>query len=178
MLCAASPVWEEAFPPPPPPPAQSPPVFEHHRQLYAAPPFWLDHGLPPFAPGAMPPVPGPVFSKAFNALLVLLVLGCIFLGLNLRDAINKMQESDIGLDNEILTKDAGNAKWLASIQKSQGRRAGHHNSAPAACGGQPKAKGSKKARAPVDSDEEAAEMETFVKPKPSKKKGKEKKGGR
>ena len=30
------------------------------------------HNLPPWAPGMAPPVPGPVFSQAFNALLVLL----------------------------------------------------------------------------------------------------------
>lgn len=59
------------------------------------------HNLPPWAPGAAPPVPGPVFSKAFNALLVLLVVGCIFLGLNLRDALQKMRASDIGTDNEV-----------------------------------------------------------------------------
>lgn len=119
----------------------------------------------------MPPVPGPVFSKAFNALLVLLVIGCVFLGLNLRDAVSKLYASDLGQDNEILTKDPGNAQWLASIQKTKGMRSGHHSaSGPAACGVKPKAKG-KKSRAPVDDDEEAAEMETFVKPK-SKKKGK------
>ena len=49
----------------------------------------------------MPPVPGPVFSKAFNALLVLLVIGCVFLGMNLRDAVMKMQASDIGTNNEV-----------------------------------------------------------------------------
>jgi hypothetical protein len=49
----------------------------------------------------MPPVPGPVFSPAFNALLVLLAIGCIFLGVNLRDAVQKMQSSDIGTNNEV-----------------------------------------------------------------------------
>ena len=153
---------------------------EVRRELYpygrapSPPPFWLDRGLPPFAPGAMPPVPGPVFSKAFNALLVLLVLGCVFLGLNLRDAVQKMQASDIGTNNELLTTGAGNAQWLASIQKSKGMRSGHHSacSAPVAAA-KPKGKGSgKKGKvAARDDDDDAQELETFVKPK-SKKKGK------
>ena len=66
----------------------------------------------------MPPIPGPVFSKAFNALLVLLVIGCVMLGMNLRDSINRMYASEIGEDNEVLTRGgAGNAKWLESIKR-------------------------------------------------------------
>ena len=91
--------------------------------MIAAPP--PPYGLPPWAPGAAPPVPGPVFSQAFNALLVLLVVGCVLLGLNLRDSIQKLYASDIGTDNELLTSgNPGNAAWLASIQRSDGRRAG------------------------------------------------------
>ena len=67
----------------------------------------------------------------------------------------------------------GNAAWLASIQKSEGRHAGHHSSGPACA--KPKAK-AKKARPPADvGDEEAQELETFVKPK-AKSKGKSKAG--
>ena len=116
-------------------------------------------------------MPGPVFSKAFNALLVLLVLGCIFLGINLKDAVSKMQESDIGTDNEILTKGAGNAQWLASIQKTKGKMSGHHCADARAVAPKPKSKGGKKSRVPVEDEEDAQELETFVKPK-SKKKGK------
>ena len=170
--------------------APPPPQFssdDGRRGLYAygrapsPPPFWLDRGLPPFAPGAMPPVPGPVFSKAFNALLVLLVIGCLFLGLNLRDAVQKMQASDIGTNNEVLTTGAGNAQWLASIQKSKGMRSGHHSacSAPIAAakpkgkGGGGGKKGRVAARADDDDDDDAArELETFVKPKGKSKKGK------
>ena len=179
MICAAAvtlPPWELGLsppPPPPPPPLLLPP--DEHRQLGygrapSPPPFWLDRGLPPFAPGAMPPVPGPVFSKAFNALLVLLVIGCAFLGINLRDAVQKMYASDIGTNNEVLTTGAGNAAWLASIQKSNGRRSGHHSSCGAAVvAPKPKGKG-KKSKAPAADDEEAQELETFVaKPKKGKK---------
>lgn len=85
------------------------------------PPPYFDINTPPFGPGAMPPIPGPVFSKAFNALLVLLVIGCVMLGMNLRDSINRMYASEIGEDNEVLTRGgAGNAKWLESIQKTKG----------------------------------------------------------
>ena len=120
----------------------------------------------------MPPVPGPVFSKAFNALLVLLVLGCAFLAINLRDAIQKANASDIGTDNEVLTTGAGNAAWLKSIQKSQGRHTGHHCAGGAAAP-KPKPK-AKKGRASAVDDEEAQELETFVKAKGSgsKKQGK------
>ena len=53
------------------------------------------------------------------------------LGINLRDTLNKFYASDIGTDNELLTRgNPGNAKWLASIQKTDGRCKGHHQSAP------------------------------------------------
>ena len=70
---------------------------------------------------------------------------------------------------QILTKDPGNAQWLASIQKSKGMRSGHH-SASACPASAVKPKKSKKGR--VDDDEEAQELETFVKPKGKKKKDK------
>ena len=102
MICAIDPI---SLAPPPPPPLPTPQLDAGRHLGYgrapSPPPFWLDRGLPPFAPGAMPPVPGPVFSKAFNALLVLLVIGCVFLGLNLRDAVQKMYASDIGTNNEV-----------------------------------------------------------------------------
>lgn len=73
----------------------------------------------------MPPVPGPVFSKAFNALIVMMIIGCGLLCLNLRDTLQRMKESEIGEDNEVLTRgNAGNAKWLESIQKTKGRAKG------------------------------------------------------
>ena len=164
------------------PPLQQPPpgpfdaVDAHGRSLYgrapSPPPFWLDHNLPPFAPGAMPPVPGPVFSPAFNALLVLMAAGCVLLGLNLREAVQKMQASELGEDNEVLTRGAGNAQWLASIQKSKGMRSGHHSGGGPAATAAPKPKAKKKggSSAPrADDDEEAQELETFVKPKAKKK---------
>uniref|UniRef100_A0A7S2HBV8 Uncharacterized protein n=1 Tax=Haptolina brevifila TaxID=156173 RepID=A0A7S2HBV8_9EUKA len=114
------------------------PLVVGANALAPAPP----HNLPPWSPGAAPPVPGPVFSSAFKALLVLLMIGCIGLGINLRDAIVKMRASDIGTDNELLTRGgAGNAAWLASIQKSGGRCAGELPPVPL-----PKAKGKKQAK--------------------------------
>ena len=119
LIAAAIPPPPTPIPPPPPPPCFDPattflppmPFVDRaedsssHRSLYShapSPPPWYNYkNLPPFAPGAMPPVPGPVFSKAFNALLVLLVIGCVFLGMNLRDAVMKMQASDIGTNNEV-----------------------------------------------------------------------------
>ena len=73
---------------------------------------------------------------------------------------------------------AGNAAWLASIQKTKGMRSGHHNaSGMSAVAVKPKGK-SKKSCAVAD-DEEAQEMETFVKAKGSGgKKGKKSRGGR
>ena len=132
------------------------------------------HNLPPWAPGAMPPVPGPVFSKAFNALLVLMVFGCIFLYFNLRESIKKLYASDIGEDNELLTRGgAGNAQWLAGIQKTQGRHKGHCSEiAPVVM---PKAKSKKggkgKSRRELD-DDDADEEEMRPMPKPKAKKGK------
>ena len=88
------------------------------------------------------------------------VIGCIALGLNLRDTLNKFYASDIGTDNELLTRgNPGNAQWLASIQKTEGRCKGHHTSAmkPAP---QPKAKkkGGKKGKVrPADEDDEDEE---------------------
>ena len=72
---------------------------------------------------------------------------------------------------QLLTRgEAGNAQWLASIQKSKGMRSGHHSTCnPPMVSPKPKKKGGgKKGKAVVD-DEEAEEMETFVQPKPKKK---------
>ena len=85
------------------------------------------------------------------------VIGCIALGMNLRDTLNKFYASDIGTDNELLTKgDPGNAGWLASIQKTDGRCKGHHQVKPMAAAPQPKGKKkkpSKKVR-PADDDDD------------------------
>jgi hypothetical protein len=156
----------------------------------AAPP--PPYGLPPWAPGAAPPVPGPVFSDAFKALLVLCgepflhaqrtilalpqpdkpsldlcdaVFGCVFLCLNLRESVKKLYESDIGTDNELLTRgDPGNAAWLKSVQRSHGRHSGHHSSStpplPAAKAAKKKGKG-KNVASVADDDEEAQEMEAL-----------------
>ena len=134
------------------------------------------YGLPPWAPGAAPPVPGPVFSDAFKALLVLLVFGCIFLGVNLWDAVKKMQGSDIGTDNELLTRgDPGNSKWLKSIQGTKGRHSGVH------CSGippvplpksskKPKSKGNRVISAVDDDDDDDAIELASLKPSSSRKK--------
>ena len=155
------------------------------RQAYvASPPPYFAINTPPWAPGAMPPVPGPVFSKAFNALLVLLVIGCVLLGLNLRDSINRMYASEIGEDNEMLTRGGpGNAKWLESIQKTKGVCKGL---APAIDMPTPRGAGSKKAKKKSsgsrrkgdddDDDGDALEMAPLSKGRSAKPKGSNKSG--
>ena len=82
--------------------------------------------------------------------------------------------SDIGEDNELLTRGgAGNAQWLAGIQKTQGRHKGHCSEiAPVVM---PKAKSKKggkgKSRRELD-DDDADEEEMRPMPKPKAKKGK------
>jgi len=146
--------------------------------------------LPPWQPGMAPPVPGPVFSKAFNALLVLLgmitakslralvqvsstsvadifpllfasylsaAIGCVLLGINLRDTLNQFYASDLGTDNELLTSAIpGNGHWLKGIQKTNGRFKGHHSSIPMTAV-VPRGKGNKskcKKANPQDEDED------------------------
>ena len=42
--------------------------------------------------------------------------------------MQKFYASDIGTDNELLTRgNAGNAAWLSSIQRSKGACRGHHS---------------------------------------------------
>ena len=87
------------------------------------------------------------------------VFGCFFLALNLRDALQKFYASDIGTDNELLTQgNAGNAAWLASIQRTKGGCRGHHSEmqpvpVPRA---KKKAKSKKKVRAGVGAAEDDA----------------------
>ena len=145
--------------------------------------------LPPWQPGMAPPVPGPVFSKAFNALLVLLgmitakslralvqvsstsvadifpllfasylsaAIGCVLLGINLRDTLNQFYASDLGTDNELLTSAIpGNGHWLKGIQKTNGRFKGHHSSIPMTAV-VPRGKGKSKCKKanPQDEDED------------------------
>ena len=76
---------------------------------------------------------------------------------------------------QVLTAGAGNAQWLASIQKAKGKRSGHHSACgPAVVVPKPKPKG-KKAMVLDDDEEGALELETFVKAKKGKSK---KKSGR
>ena len=139
-----------------------------------APPF----NLPPWQPGMAPPVPGPVFSQAFNALLVLCAVGCVLLGLNLRDTVKKIYDSDLGLDNEVLTRGTpGNADWLKSIQKTEGRHKGHHCTSTMKPVAASKKKGKKKKTQPADDDDDdddeldGLEMASLKKPgKPKKSK--------
>ena len=98
---------------------------------------------------------------AFNALLVLMVLGCGFLCINLRDSIRRMQSSDIGEDNEILTGGGtdGNAAWLKGIQATQGRYAGKHTAGiRPVVEPKPKAKKPKAKKGRQLADVDAAEM--------------------
>jgi len=127
------------------------------------PPF----GLPPWAPGAAPPVPGPVFSRAFQALILLMLLGCVFLCLNLRDQLRRLHDSDIGEDNELLTRASGTAQWLKGIQRTDGRCAG---SALADIHGMPKPKRSSR-KDPLDAAE-LAMLRPSAEPKRGGKRGK------
>ena len=112
------------------------------RAAFAAfappPPF----GLPPWSPGMAPPIPGPVFSPAFNALLVLMAAGSLYLAYTLYWQCKKIHEGGIGEDNEMLTAvEPGSADWLRSVQISRGTRA--CKSCPVDLGGKlPKPKGS------------------------------------
>uniref|UniRef100_A0A7S0JJ12 Uncharacterized protein n=1 Tax=Calcidiscus leptoporus TaxID=127549 RepID=A0A7S0JJ12_9EUKA len=75
---------------------------------------------PPWLPGRAPPVPGPVFSQAFIAMLVLFVAGMVVLCTQLYFKIKAMHASEIGEDTEMLT--AGHDKnWMRSVQASRGR---------------------------------------------------------
>ncbi|KAL1495446.1 hypothetical protein AB1Y20_016814 [Prymnesium parvum] len=92
------------------------PARELAHQWPSAPP-------PPWMPGMAPPVPGPVFSPAFKALLVLLLIGCGVLGVNLKTSLDAMKASSLGSDNEVLTAgQPGCAAWLRDVQKSKGLR--------------------------------------------------------
>jgi len=89
-----------------------------------------------------PPIPGPVFSPAFNALLVLMAAGSLYLAYTLYWQCKKIHEGGIGEDNEMLTAvEPGSADWLRSVQISRGTRA--CKSCPVDLGGKlPKPKGS------------------------------------
>ena len=63
--------------------------------------------LPPWSPGMAPPIPGPVFSQAFIALLVLMGGGCCVLCYQLYDKLGAAMGSKIGEDNEILVGGRG-----------------------------------------------------------------------
>ena len=80
--------------------------------------------LPPWSPGMAPPIPGPVFSQAFIALLVLMGGGCCVLCYQLYDKLGAAMGSKIGEDNEILVGGRGTeggADWLRGVQASRGR---------------------------------------------------------
>ena len=80
--------------------------------------------LPPWSPGMAPPIPGPVFSQAFIALLVLMGGGCCVLCYQLYDKLGAAMGSKIGEDNEILVGGRGaegGADWLRGVQASRGR---------------------------------------------------------
>lgn len=64
-----------------------------------------------------PPIPGPVFSPAFNALLVLMFFGCTFLCFNLKTSLDAARASDIGEDNQTMKVDAA---WLKQVRDSGG----------------------------------------------------------
>lgn len=72
------------------------------------------------------------------------------------DAYTKFSSSDIGVDNELLTRgNKGNAAWLASVQKTNGRCRGHHSELQPVP--QPKSKGrgaSRKVRPAAEYDDE------------------------
>ena len=71
-----------------------------------------------------PPIPGPVFSQAFIALLVLMGGGCCVLCYQLYDKLGAAMGSKIGEDNEILVGGRGaegGADWLRGVQASRGR---------------------------------------------------------
>ena len=89
----------------------------------APPPY----GLPPWSPGMAPPVPGPVFSPAFEALLVLMVGGGAYFAYTLYISVKKIRadEGGLGGDNAMLTAaNPGSADWMRSIQVSRGTTVG------------------------------------------------------
>jgi len=88
------------------------------------PPGMAPVNLPPWSPGMAPPIPGPVFSQAFIALLVLMGGGCCVLCYQLYDKLGAAMGSKIGEDNEILVSGRGaegGADWLRGVQASRGR---------------------------------------------------------
>ena len=88
------------------------------------PPGMAPVNLPPWSPGMAPPIPGPVFSQAFIALLVLMGGGCCVLCYQLYDKLGAAMGSKIGEDNEILVGGRGaegGADWLRGVQASRGR---------------------------------------------------------
>ena len=89
-----------------------------------------------------PPIPGPVFSPVFNALLVLMAAGSLYLAWTLYWQCKKIHEGGIGEDNVMLTAaEPGSADWLRSVQISRGTMA--CKSCPVDLGGKlPKPKGS------------------------------------
>ena len=89
-----------------------------------------------------PPIPGPVFSPAFQALLVLMAIGSLYLAYTLHTQCKKINEGGIGEDNAMLTAvEPGSADWLRNIQISRGTMA--CKSCPVDLGGKlPKPKGS------------------------------------
>ena len=67
-----------------------------------------------------PPIPGPVFSPAFKALLVLMAGGSLYLAYTLYWQCKKIHEGGIGEDNVMLTAaEPGSADWLRNIQISR-----------------------------------------------------------
>jgi hypothetical protein len=84
-------------------------------------------------------------------------IGCVLLGINLRDTLNQFYASDLGTDNELLTSAIpGNGHWLKGIQKTNGRFKGHHSSIPMTAV-VPRGKGNKskcKKANPQDEDED------------------------
>ena len=157
--------------------------------LAAAAPPPPPYGLPPWSPGAAPPIPGPVFSPAFKALLVLMVFGGGYVFYTVRSHIQKMREAgELGDDNAVLTSATpGAAEWMRSVQQSRGRavcKAGRAGGAVAprpkptkgvgvaAEGGKKGKKGAKgkegrrRRKDEEDEEDEAQEMLAVPRPKP------------
>uniref|UniRef100_A0A7S4FAR5 Uncharacterized protein n=1 Tax=Chrysotila carterae TaxID=13221 RepID=A0A7S4FAR5_CHRCT len=76
--------------------------------------------LPPWLPGKAPPIPGPVFSQAFVAMLGLVAVGTVVLCGQLFFKIRAMQASEFGEDTEMLTA-SHDPNWLRSVAASRGR---------------------------------------------------------
>ena len=103
----------------------------------------------------------------------LAALGCVLLGLNLRDAVQKLYSSEIGTDNELLTRGApGNAAWLASVQRSKGLSSGELPPVPLPKSKKGKKGGKKGAVAAADDDDDdGTEMAPLSSARGSSKKG-------